>query len=201
MWGLLTLIISRKRKHKFWNNRIKSEQLNNKNVIVLFSLGGPPEGFLEAFSTLRKASWRRLGGLLETFWRPFGGLWGLFGPSWRHLERFVAQNAVKNSQRRPQEFPKTVSRGPKKPQKAAKRVPRDPQEGPKPSKIEGRPIKKWKNEGNVAVKRLTTNKDHQKCAPRPPRRAPKRHEGHWAYFCAAATGVVFGPVRPLKVLW
>ena len=72
--------------------------------------------------------------------------------------------------------------------------------GPQTSKIDGKLIKKFKNEGKIAVKRLTTDKDHQKCAPRPPRRAPKRHGLHWLYFSPVARGVVFGPVGPPKAL-
>ena len=57
---------------------------------------------------------------------------------------------------------------------------------------------RFRNEGKIAVKKLTTDKDHQKYALG--RSQPKGHDVPWLYFYAAATGVVFGPVGPLKVL-
>ena len=82
-----------------------------------------------------RASGRPLGSVWGVFWRPFGGpleafggLWGLFGPSWRHLGRFVAQEVVKNFPKRSQELPKTAPRGPKRQPKASQET---PQEGPR----------------------------------------------------------------------
>ena len=57
-------------------------------------------------------SFRRVGNLLEAFGRPLGSLCGVFRPSWRHLGRFVAQEAVTNSQKRPQ-----TKKGPKRTKK------------------------------------------------------------------------------------
>ena len=86
-------------------------------------------------------SWAFLGlswDFLEAFWGLLGPLgavlgssWGFFGRFGGHLGRCVVQDPSKNSQRTPQELPKTAPRGLKRPQKAAKRVPRDPQEGPR----------------------------------------------------------------------
>ena len=68
---------------------------------------------------------------MEAFGERFGGFWRLLGPSWRHLGRLAAQDALKNSRRRPQELLKMAPGGPKTPQKGVKRVPRDPPKGPR----------------------------------------------------------------------
>ena len=62
-----------------------------------------------------RASGRPLLGVWEVFWRPLAGLLEAFGgvrPHWRHLGRFVAQEDVKDSQRRSQDLSKTAPKGP-----------------------------------------------------------------------------------------
>ena len=66
--------------------------------------------------------------LLEAFGGRFGDSWELLGPSWGHLGRLDAQDAPKNSRRRPQELPKTAPRGPRRPPKGFQEAPKKAQE-------------------------------------------------------------------------
>ena len=72
------------------------------------------------------------GGVWEAFGRRVWGFWG-------HLGRFGAQEALKNSQGRPQISPKATPRGPRWPPRASQTRPHRPQRSPK------RPLKHHKN--------------------------------------------------------
>ena len=93
---------------------------NNDNV----QFWGPLEGPLDASGV-------PLGGLREAS----GGVWeasgGRLGGSWGHLGRQGAQEALKNSQGRPQTSPKTTPRDPKWLPKASQKRPQRPPRGPK----------------------------------------------------------------------
>ena len=72
--------------------------------------------------------------------------------------------------------------------------------GPNLPKVNPNQVKNHQKYNKIAVKRSTTNKDHQKYAPRPSRRGIWSPERLMAGIELRARGLIFGPVGPPKVL-
>ena len=116
------------------SHQITKVTYNNEMIRRMFSSNFSVVLWTRSWKPFR-ASKKHFGDVWDVFWTPLGNvlgvLGGAFGPSWWHLGRLAAQDALKNSRRRPQELLKMAPGGPKTPQKGAKRVPRDPPKGPR----------------------------------------------------------------------